>query len=78
LDPIIELVRNNEFAVALYTLVTDTLVPLVLLVIIVLPVGAVILLFYLPKFYRNWQRRRRYGVEVSTSADIIESSRPPE
>jgi hypothetical protein len=63
-DPIIGRLRHNKIAVALYTYLTDTLVPLVLAVVIVLPVGAVLLLFYLPKFGRNWRRRRWYGVKV--------------
>lgn len=63
-DPIISWLRYNKIAVVLYAWLTDTVVPLVLAVMIVLPVGAVLLVFYLPKFYRNWQRRRDYGVEV--------------
>ncbi len=63
-DPIIYWLRHNYIAVAVYTWVTDTLVPLILAVVIVLPVGVVLLLFYLPKFYRNLKRRRRYRVEV--------------
>jgi hypothetical protein len=63
-DLIIRWLRHNKFVIFLYTWLTDTLVPFVLAVVIVMPVGAVLLLFYIPKFFRNWQRRRRYGVEV--------------
>jgi hypothetical protein len=62
-DPIITWLRHNKIVVALYTWLTDTLVPLLLAVVIVVPIGAVLLLFYLPKFYRNWRRRLKYGVE---------------
>jgi hypothetical protein len=63
-DPIISFLRHNKVAVFLYTWLTDTLVTFVLAVVIVVPVGAVLLLFYLPKFCRNWKRRRDYGVKV--------------
>lgn len=64
LDRIISFVRQNTIIVFLYTWLTDTLVPLVLAVVIVVPVGAVVLVFFLPKCYRNWRRRLRYGVTV--------------
>ena len=68
-DAIISFLRHNKVVTALYVWLTDTLIPLVFAIVIVVPVGAVVMLFYLPKFYRNWQRRRRYGVEVrGTSA----------
>jgi hypothetical protein len=64
LDPIISWLRNDKTVAAIYTWLTDTFIPLVLAVVIVLPVGTLLLLFYLPKFYRNWKRRHKYGVEV--------------
>jgi hypothetical protein len=64
-DRIISFLRHNTIVVFLYEWLTDTVVPLVLAVLIVVPVGAVLLLFYLPKFYRNWRRRRRYGVRTT-------------
>ena len=56
--------RHNKNVVFLYVWLTDTLVPLVLALVIVVPVGTVLLLFYLPKFYRNWRRRKEYGVDA--------------
>jgi hypothetical protein len=72
-DKIIRFLRSNTGTVWLYMWLTDTLVPLVLAVVIVVPVGAVQLLFYLPKFYRNRKRQRDYGVEVIplTEKDFI-------
>ena|ERR1700738_1346741 len=80
-DPIISFLRHNPVLVLVYTWLTDTLVPLVLAVIIVVPVGAVVLVFYLPKFYRNWHRRRRYGVKTIHqgifSSEPIDGYLPP-
>src|SRR5690242_16976309 len=64
LDSVIFWLRHSTSVMFLYVWLTDTLVPLVLALVIVVPVGAVVLLFFVPKFYRNWQRRRAYGVEV--------------
>jgi hypothetical protein len=63
-DKVISFLRHNNIAVSLYALLTDTLIPFVLVVVIVVPIGAVLLLLYLPKFYSNWRRRRYYGVET--------------
>jgi hypothetical protein len=63
-DPIISWLRHNKNVVFLYVRLTDTLVPLVLALVIVVPVGTVLLLFYVPKFRRNWRRRKEYGVDA--------------
>lgn len=63
-DAVISFLRHNKVVVALYVWLTETLIPLVLAIVIVVPVGAVVILFYVPKFFRDWQRRRRYGVEI--------------
>jgi hypothetical protein len=63
-DPVISRLRRDRKVVVLYVWLTHTLVPFFLAVVFVVPIGAVLLLFYLPKFYRNWRRRRKYGVEL--------------
>lgn len=63
-DKIISVLRNNRVVMFLYTGLTDTFVPFVLAVVIVVPVGVALLLFFLPKFFRNLRRRRQYGVKV--------------
>jgi membrane protein YdbS with pleckstrin-like domain len=73
-DAIISLLRHNSIVIALYVWVTETAIPLVIAVIIVVPVGTVMLLFYLPNIYRNWHRRRRYGVErLVTTTSLYET-----
>jgi hypothetical protein len=73
-DRVISFLRHNQILVFLYTRLTDTLVTLVSVVIIA-PVGAVLLLFYLPQFYLNWQCRRRYGVEVEDNTTWASAAR---
>jgi hypothetical protein len=72
-DAIVNFLRHNKAVVALYCWLTDTLIPLFFAIVIVVPAGAVLMLFYLPKFYRNWQRRRLYGVKVrdETSPTVV-------
>jgi len=40
--------------------VYDAVVPFLLAVFVVAPIGLLILPFFIPKFVRNWQRRNRY------------------
>jgi hypothetical protein len=75
-EVIIDRLRRNKIAVSTYLWLADTLVPLVLAVVIVVPVGAVLLLFYIPKFCRNRKRRHEYGVTVvDQMASVITSRR---
>lgn len=58
--------RTNTVLGRLYTVVARRLVPLLFAVGIAAPVGLLLLLCFLPKFVRNAQRRRRYGVRLVT------------
>jgi hypothetical protein len=63
-DAIVGFIRKDKILVFLYVWLADTAVPFVLAVVIVVPLGAILLLFYLPKFGRNQRRRYKYGLAV--------------
>jgi len=45
-----------------YAVFAGRLVPLLFTIFVAVPVGLLILVFFIPKFVRNARRRRRYGV----------------
>jgi hypothetical protein len=63
-DPFVRFLRTNRVIVAIYIFISHRLVPLLFAIFIVAPIGLVILIFFVPKFIRNAQRRRKYRVEL--------------
>jgi hypothetical protein len=66
LDPVARWLRTNAVVVAVYRWVSGRLVPFLFALFVAAPIGILMLLFFLPKFYRNAVRRRRYGVHLKT------------
>jgi len=66
-DRVIRSLRHNDGIVRLVWLY-DRAVPLLFAVFVAAPIGLVILPFFVPKFIRSRQRRRRYKVRLSKEA----------
>ena len=66
-DLVVRAARRNDLFIALAWLY-DRAVPLLFALFVAAPIGLLILPFFVPKFIRNSQRRRRYGVRLSTTA----------
>jgi hypothetical protein len=66
LDPVARWLRTNVVVVAVYRWISGRLVPFLFAVFVAAPIAILILPFFLPKFYRNAARRRKYGVHLST------------
>ena len=63
-DGLIRSLRNNDGIVGL-TRLYERAVPLLFALFVAAPIGLVILPFFVPKFIRSRQRRRRYEVRLS-------------
>ena len=63
-DGVIRSLRHNDGIVGLVWLY-DRAVPLLFALFVAAPIGLVILPFFVPKFIRSRQRRRRYEVRLS-------------
>jgi uncharacterized protein (DUF2235 family) len=69
-DPIVRWLRTNSVVVAVYGWLSRRLVPMLFALLVAAPIGVLITPFFIPKFIRNWRRRRRY--EVRQLADRLE------
>lgn len=63
-DATARFLRTNALLGSGHRWLTTRLVPFVLAVVVVAPVGILILPFFVPKFLRTAQRRRRFGVRM--------------
>lgn len=50
---------------ASYRFLTERMVPALFALLVALPIGLLVLPFFLPKFTRNLSRRRRYKVTLA-------------
>jgi uncharacterized protein (DUF2235 family) len=62
-DPLVRLLRTNKALGVLYRWLTMRLVPALFALVVALPLGLLVLVFFLPKFRRNSSRRRQYKVK---------------
>ena len=78
-DYVARWLRANTVVVGMYSWFAERLVPLLFAVIVAAPIGVLMLPFFIPKFVRNAQRRKRYGVRLEpTPTDrIAGTSHPP-
>ena len=67
-DRIARWLRKNALLQSAYSLFAKRLVPLLLAIFVVAPIGLLILPFFIPKFIRNVQRRSRHRVMPSTAS----------
>jgi hypothetical protein len=65
-DPIVRWLRTNSIVVNVYAWISRCLVPMLFALFIAAPIGLVVLPFFIPKFIRNRNRRRKYGVHLRT------------
>jgi hypothetical protein len=61
-DPIVRRLRTNGKVDAAYDLFSRRLVPMLFALFVAAPIALLISPLFLPKFFRNWKRRRKYGV----------------
>lgn len=79
-DHVARWLRANAVVVGIYSRFAERLVPLLFAVVIALPIGLLILPFFIPKFVRNAQRRKRYEVRLERAPTdrIAGTSHPPQ
>jgi hypothetical protein len=63
-DLVVRAARRNDLLL-LFARLYDRAVPLLFALFVAAPIGLLILPFFVPKFIRNSQRRRRYRVRLS-------------
>ena len=69
-DPIVHWLRRNSVIIRIYLWTSQGLIPLLSCIFIVVPIGVLILPFFLPKFVYSALRRRKY--EPKLSADVVD------
>jgi hypothetical protein len=63
-DPIVRWLRTNSAVAAVYGWISQRVVPALFAFFVAAPVGVAILPFFIPKFIRNANRRRKYQVRL--------------
>jgi hypothetical protein len=63
-DRVARRLRTSVVMSHAYRVLARRLVPLLFAVFVAVPVGLLILVFFIPKFVRNARRRRKYGVRL--------------
>jgi hypothetical protein len=64
-DPIVYRLRNSSVLVRVYMWISGRFVPMLFALFVAAPVGVLILPFFIPRFIRNANRRRKYEVRLS-------------
>jgi hypothetical protein len=78
MDPVVRRLRTNRVLVPIYLWLSRTLVPALFAIFIALPIGALVIVVFIPKFVRNWQRRIKYQARpVKTHVDRDEPEHLP-
>jgi hypothetical protein len=76
-DPIVRWLRSNSVLVNVYGWTSRRVVPMLFALFVAAPIGILILPFFIPKFIRNANRRRRYEVVLRTdSLERIQGTKP--